>query len=370
MPNFTGQLNNNEIYNALFNMIISQTLISDRLSISHRLCEKARVDGSLYGDTKIYYSTNPLKTKPWGADAEALELLKLHRPPAPEQQAIVLNVFRQISLTLDDYLSKRAWSDEGTFYSFNSQMQVMITKTKEIYDTTTYNCFIGTNKAENQNTKQNQNFEIPARDNSDPENSKLRAQLITEQLANLEIELTDLSREYNDYKQYTSFNTTQVNIIWNSKYRNEIKYIDLPQIFHTDTLEGGLKLGSEVLPERYFGDINTEAVTGDGSSIYALHELEWGEEGEPGYAHVFASELIPEGKIAPAGESYTKNEKVICVIFIDYPPYMSAFEVGSEFWNAKSLTRNHYLTFGRNTLEHLKAYPYIRITETNPETGS
>lgn len=33
----------------------------------------------------------------------------------------------------------------------------------------------------------------------------------------------------------------------------------------------------------------------------------------------------------------------------------------TSFFNAKSLTENHYLTFGHNTLEYLKNYPMITV---------
>jgi hypothetical protein len=40
---------------------------------------------------------------------------------------------------------------------------------------------------------------------------------------------------------------------------------------------------------------------------------------------------------------------------------MSAFEVGTSFFNPKSLTENHYLTFGHNTIEYLENYPFITV---------
>ena len=33
----------------------------------------------------------------------------------------------------------------------------------------------------------------------------------------------------------------------------------------------------------------------------------------------------------------------------------------TSFFNAKSLTENHYLTFGHNSLEYLKNYPMITV---------
>ena len=61
------------------------------------------------------------------------------------------------------------------------------------------------------------------------------------------------------------------------------------------------------------------------------------------------------------GEAYKEDDKVICKVLVKLPPYMSAFEVGTSFFNPKSLTENHYLTFGHNTLEYLKNYPFITV---------
>ena len=159
MAEFNGQLRSNEIFTALYNMIISQEVFADNLGKHQTLVDKARVDGGLFGDTKLYYSTDVLKSVPWGPamgiaeQTEANNLLALHRPEPPECQAIHLDVFRQICLTVDNYLSKRAWSDEGAFSSFNSVMLGWMRETKRVYDGTLYNVFIGTTKAEGADRK-------------------------------------------------------------------------------------------------------------------------------------------------------------------------------------------------------------------------
>ena len=112
----------NEIYETLANMIISQEVFADNIGKNQTLVDKARVDGGLYGDTKLYYATDVLYSSAWGNDAEAANLLALDRAEDPEVQAIKLDVFRQIRLTVDSYLTKRAFSDEGTFASFNGVM--------------------------------------------------------------------------------------------------------------------------------------------------------------------------------------------------------------------------------------------------------
>lgn len=361
MPNFTGQLRTNEIYGALFNMIISQQVFADNIKGTYSsLVDKARVDGSLYGDTKLYFATDVLHSEPWGADEEALNLLQLHRADSPETQAIVLDVFRQISLTLDKYLSKRAWSTEGAFSSFNSVMLGWIRDTKRVYDATTYNTFLGNEIA----SGEGQNIEIDLTgveadaSLNTKEKSERRAQLIAERIANLLVDMKDVGRGYNDYGFLRSYEDEEIKIIWNSKYVNEIRKVDLPTIFHKEALVD--KFNEEILPARYFGkgiEVAEESATTDA-------ELRSGVEQSIADEHYFAGDVIPTGTTLGVGaKTYTEDADVICKVFVKLPPIMSAFEVGTSFFNPKSLTENHYLTWGHNTLEHLKNYPCITIKE-------
>lgn len=344
MAAFNGQLKSNEIFSALYNMIISQEVFADNISQHQTLVDKARVDGGLYGDTKLYYATDALKSAPWGNDAEATNLLALHRPPAPECQEIVLDQFRQICLTVDNYLTKRAWMAEGAFSSFNGVMLGWMKETKRIYDGTLYNVFIGTTKS----AKAAQNITVTA---------GADAQQIAETLANLIVAMGDYSRDFNDYGFLRSYTEGEIKVIWNSKYVNKIKKIDLPTIFHKEGLMD--KFEEEILPARYFGTVNgaqvaTSSNTGQYRSVV---------EKDYGSTHVFPGDVIPAGFVIAKGEGYLVDEKVICKVLVKLPPYMSAFEVGTSFFNPKSLTENHYLTFGYNTLEYLKNYPFITVSE-------
>ena len=74
MPAFTGTklLNPNEIFAAIYNMIISQEVFADNIyDTKSTLADKSRVDGGLYGDTKLYYSTDVLRSLEWKDDEEA-----------------------------------------------------------------------------------------------------------------------------------------------------------------------------------------------------------------------------------------------------------------------------------------------------------
>jgi hypothetical protein len=377
MPTFTGQLRTNEIYGALFNMILSQRVFADNIAgTGSELVDKARVDGSLYGDTKLYYSTDALHSKAWGNDAEATNLLQLHRAPAPQTQAIVLDVFRQVSLTLDEYLTKRAWMDEGAFASFTSVMMGWLRDTKRIYDATTYNAFFG--NCESTSAGQNINITLSAVDSDASLNSKekaeRKAQLIAQKIADLLVLLKNPSRKFNDYGHIRSYELGRIKVIWNSRYANEIRKVDLPTIFHNAGLVDKFD-GADILPEYYFGggfitisagdDSTDEGITAN-TPIYSAVEQEIHDADGNEY-EVFAGEetlLDASGILAPVDadvEVYTADPSIICKVVVELPPIMSAFEVGTSFFNPKSLTTNHYLTWGHNTLEYLKNYPMITI---------
>lgn len=365
MAAFTGQLRSNEIFSALYNMIISQEVFADNLGKHQTLVDKARVDGGLYGDTKLYYATDVLKSVAWGNDAEAANLLALHRPDAPECQAIHLDIFRQICLTVDNYLSKRAWSDEGSFSAFNSIMLGWMRETKRVYDGTLYNVFIGTTKATG--AAQTISVNLDATSAGDPlygltgvEKEQMEAMLIAQRLADLMVEMGDYSRDFNDYGNLRSYAEDGIKVIWNSKFVNKIRKIDLPTIFHKDGLMD--KFEEEVLPEKYFGDVNAAQVAAASNTGQYRSVLEKDYTVSNVVTHVFPGDVIPAGAIIAAGEGYTAPAKdVICKVLVKLPPYMSAFEVGTSFFNPKSLTENHYLTFGHNTIEYLKNYPFITV---------
>ena len=79
--------------------------------------------------------------------------------------------------------------------------------------------------------------------------------------------------------------------------------------------------------------------------------------------HLFAGDKFPVGAVVASGDGYEVDPTIIAKVMTVLPPYMSAFEVGTSFFNARSLTENHYLTFGHNSLEHLYAHPFIRVME-------
>lgn len=375
MPAFNGTLNQNEIFSAIYNMIISQQVFADNIyDTKITLADMSRVDGTLYGDTKLYYSTDVLKSIPWTNDAEAQNLLKLHRPQAPEVQSITIDQFRMIPLTIDNYLTKRAFSTEGTFSQFNSQMLSWMRDTKKVYDATLFNSFIGTHVAgmndDGKGAKQNYSITLPVEpDNVDDYNTeaynRIVAQAIAQNMADLIVDLEDVSRDYNDYGNLRSYNVNDLVFVWNSEWVNQIKKLDVPTIFHKEGLID--KFAEHVLPARYFGNINTNGgSTGSTNiTIRSLIEKDYNtvEPDQVGYdeaKHIFPGDLLPTNTAYGPNETYSEDGSIVFKVYHKNSiPFMTAFETGTEFFNPRSLTQTHYLIWGYNDLESLKNYPFI-----------
>ena len=370
----------NDIYATLGNMIISQQVFADNFGKHQTLVDKARVDGSLFGDRKLYYSVDALKTVAWLKDSEASNLLSLDRPADPKVQAIVLDKFRQIRLTVDNYLTKRAWADEGAFSSFNGVMLAQMRETKKIYDGTNFNVYIGTHEASSANVHSKS---VTLSGTND-------GQTIAQAIADLLVEMGDYSRDFNDYKYMRSYSSEDVKVVWNSKFVNKIRKVDTPTIFHREGLVD--KLDEDVIPAKYFG----VEITASNYSTYSASTPTTGkpidsDDGTyvPGSnnangclrsaveqdvtvggttTHLFPGEELPANAVVYASSEvkipcYIEDAKVICKVLVKLPPYMSAFEVATSFFNPRSLTENHYLTFGHNTINYLKNYPFITIKQ-------
>lgn len=368
MAQYNGQLNHNEIFDFIYNMIISQQVFSDNIKdTKSTLANMSRVDGSLYGDTKLYYATDVIGSIEWTDDAEAKNLLNLHRPENPECQAITIDKFRMIPLTVDNYLSKRAFATENAFSDFTSVMLGWIRETKKIYDATLFNTFVGTNETEI--GKQITEINLPAIPDGESTEAynRLVAQTIAKDFADLIVDLEDVSRDYNDYGNLRSYSSDDFVYVWNAEWVNKITKMDVPTIFHKEGLID--KFAQHTLPARYFGSVNAAGgtTTSANTSVRSLIEKDYNtvapnEVGYDAKKHVFPGDLLPANTAYGEYETYNEDADVICKIYHKRSiPFMTAFETGTSFFNPRSLTETHYLIWGYNTLEHLQNYPFITV---------
>ena len=353
MGTFTGTLKPNKIQSALFNMIISQDVIGGSIKANYNLVDKARVDGSMYGDTKLYIDTPTLVSVPWVQDsADALNLLKTFRPGAPKTQAITLDVFRQVALTKDDYLSKQAFGTEGAFTQYQSILDSRLNKTKEVYDNTTYNAFFGTVAPVKTAT-----VDISSIQATGVELTRLKAEAIAQKVADLIADMKDYGYEYTKNGFLRAFGDEDIHVVWNTAYINEIRKVSLPNIYNKEGLID--KFGEDQLPSRFFGNVvpgKVEAASNKGEYRSLIEQVISGK-------HYFAGEKIDKNVEIPAGTSYKEDSNIICKVYTKLPPYMSAFNVGTSFFNASNLSTNMYQTWGHNTLEALDSEAIVTVSE-------
>lgn len=366
---FNGHLNPNEVFGSIFNMIINQVVKAPELVDNYNFVEKFRTEGSMYGDTVLFYDQDVLSTRNWLGDAEAQNLLALERPDDPECQAVTLNRFRICKTSLDSYLTKRAWSTESAFTQFNDIVMSMVNATKKLYEVTLINAYLGTLGG----AATRADYEIPLSDITETgeEKNRLEAQMIAQYIADLIVDMKDYSRDFNDYKFMRAYSEDELMVIWNSKYVNKINKLDLPTIFNKAGLMD--KFEQNILPARYFGEIidGTSLPTGltvgtDGKiaigSTYAGSPIRTMEEDVFTSGHKFAGEELISGDKFVPGKAYIEDEDVICkVITKDTVKYMAAFETATDFFNPQSLTTSKMLIWGFSDPARLLGQPCVTV---------
>lgn len=354
---FNGTLNANEIYASIYNMIISQEVFSNPIKGGiHSLADKFKTEGSEYGDTKLFYSVQIGKVFDWNNDAEAANLLNLHRAPDPACEKVVLDTFKMIPLTVDSFLSKRAFANEYAFGQFNSVLLGTLAETKKVYEATMVNTAVGT--IETAIGKQTQEVELES--GATEEDNRLNAQEIAKKIADILVDIQDVGREYNDLSYVRAYAPEDVMFVWNADFYNKITKIDLPTIFHKDGLVD--RLGEHVLPGRYFGTVNTVSKTTGTQLTRALKAIQVGNTFYNAGDSLNGVTLVSEGEIVVP--SYDVDPNVICkIIGKDALQYMSGFETQSEFFNPRSQTTNHYVIFGHSDLQksRLSEKPWITL---------
>lgn len=382
-------LNQNIITAALFNMIISQQVFDNKVA-STELADRFRVDGTLYGDTKLYHSFDIGSPEDWLNDEEASNLLALNRNKSGKTQTITMGIYKIISITTDQYLSKQAFMGEGTFAEYTSFLTGSLRKIKRVYDRSLINSKIGTLTPSTERC----NIEITTPKGATiEETNRLEAQTIAAELCVLKADLEDNNRDFNALNYLRSYSSNELIAVWNVKKHAKLTKLDLPTIFHKDINAGG-GFTEYDLPEKWFGKPATSDLTLETSasetvtnriSISGWYDVASGTEIElvqkPSDNAVFlwAGDAVPY-----KGQQYTDyvRNKQVTVTATTLPqeyyyvvdnsiafvlvhssalPFMSGFETGTEFWNARSLTNNHYLIFGHNNLEFLEEYPRIVV---------
>lgn len=374
---FNGHLNPNEVFGSIYNMILFQEVMYPELYDNFGFVEMFRTEGGLFGDTALYYDLDVLKSRSWLGDNEAQNLLQIERPYDPECQAVVVDQFRIIKTSLDNYLTKRAWSTEGVFGTFQSIVRGMISRTKKLYDVTLVNSRLGS--AISGAARGTISVPLSGITATGEEKNRLRAQTIAQHVADLLVDMKDYSRDFNDYGFMRAYSEEDLHIVWNTSFVNEITKLDLPTIFNNKGLVD--KFEQHVLPARYFSEPTTTTnvkaasgltLVGEDVTIgesYSSADIITYVEGDfvdsskdNALVHKFIGEKLPKGATFKVGEAGFVDADVICkIITKDTFKYLAGFETGTEFFNPQSLNSSQMLIWGYSEPTRLLGQPCVTV---------
>lgn len=363
-------LNTNKVYASLQNMIISQETFGPGVRDLDGLYATRRVDGTLYGDKKLYISTDVLtsyKALP-GVGTSDYNLLTQFRPTNPVVAEIVIDQFRQIPLTTDEYLTKQAFMNEGAFSEFNGVMHSWLNKTKEVYEHTKFTLDIVTGAEAK--AKALTGISLANADMEGYDLLKWRAQELFRQIEDAVAELKEPSRDYNDNAFLRTYSIEDFDIVMPLGVMSSVRKHDLPFLF-----EGDAKPAIKEVHWKYFGTlVTTSGTTADATKRAAVEKI-FTKAANANPLHLFPGDIVPKDYVYAANEIYTPKYsarptlngafEVLLIGKQDFP-VMSAFSVGTSFFNAQTLANNQYLTFGHNDVfdAHIGEYALLKVAVT------
>lgn len=371
---YDGQLKTNAVFASLFNMIISLQVFAAGIQLGmESIYGPRKVDGTLYGDTKLYISTDALKSYPWdGTDTPGgYNLLTVKRPPAPVEEAIQIDTYRQIPVTVDDYLTKQAFESEGSFGTFNGVVLSWLQVTKDVYEHTTFTADIIVSAEDKATSLGTIDLYAPDAAFTGYDLLKWKAQELYRQIEDAMKELMEPSREYNDIGFLRNYRLEDFDIVVPLGVLSSVNKHDIPFLFTPDD-----KPIFKEVHWKYFGTINDTGATleGTNTTVRALVEKDY-TVGEV-TTHCFPGDLLPNLATYLGDETYTatyterpsiNDDITILMVHKQDYPIMSAFSVGTSFFNARRLDMNHYLTFGHNNVynAHLGERALLKMVTNN-----
>ena len=367
---FTGQLNSNEIYNALFNVRILFQKLAPQTVKRDEIVGLIEKSVGMYGDTGIVQGVDIQGTYDFGLDAEAANLLAINRNKSQKVEKFTIDQWRQTDVTNDAYISKRAFLDEGTFALFNGYIVGTLAKAMDAFESGMVKASLGTFSAIP--ASMNVSITLPAPDGTEA-TERVRAAMIKKAILDLKIKMADNSRDYNGYGFYASYDFNDFTAAWNSEYINEINALALATTFNPEFIKEATD--GRVWSPKWFGNVLTSAgtTTASNTDIYSLVEVNSDESTNfpltdtqiaGGVYRIFPGDLLPDSFSYGANEAYQVDPKVICKIFApEYVYYMTGYQQGESFYNPRSATTNHYLRKGFSPVMISKFRPFITIRE-------
>lgn len=371
-PSFTGQLNTNEIYNALFNLrILFQKLAPQTVKRDEIVSLLDKATG-MYGDTGVVQGMDIQGTYDFGMDAEAANLLAINRNKTQRVEKFVINKWRQTDVTNDAYISKRAFLDEGTFAIFNGYIVGTLSQAMDAFESGFVKASVGTYTSPI--AACTIEITMPKEDGTEA-TERIRAAKIKKAILDIKADMKDNQRKYNGYGFYSSYDWDEFTPVFSTNYMNEINALALYNTFNPEYIKQASD--GRQWTSKWFGNpVTSDGTTGTtNTTIYSL--IEQNSDGSTnfpitptqlaaGVYRIFPGDLLPDKFAYKAGEAYTVDPVVIAKVFApEYVYYMTGYEQGESFYNPRSATTNHYLRKGFSDVQVSQFRPFITIKEVN-----
>ena len=372
-PAFTGALNSNEIYNALFNLRILFQKLAPQTVKRDRIVSFVEKATGMYGDTGVLQGMDIQGTYEFGLDAEASKLLAINRNQSQKVEKFTIDKWRQTDVTNDAYISKRAFLDEGAFAVFNGYLVGTLSQAMDAFESGWVKTGIGTYTSPV--AAMNINIELPEADGTEA-TERIRAAKIKKAILDIKADMADNQRKYNGYGFYSSYDWDDFTPIFSTAYTNEINALALYSTFNPEYIKEAS--GGFQWTPKWFGTVNASAgqTPASNATVYSLIEINsdgtdnfplTSTQIEANTYRIFPGDLLPSAFDYEADTTYTVAPKTIAKIFApEYVYYMTGYQQGESFYNPRSATTNHYLRKGYSNVYVSKFRPFITLTEANP----
>ena len=191
MTNFTGTLNVNAVYAALYNAYRIMGTLGDQLEGLNDRAGEFKIDGGQYYDQLKWTFSDVLPSREFDPD-DTNVLAPEAKAPLKEQKMVVDKV-RTIGLYMPtSFLTKQAWMSSSYFDEFQGVVESQIGKTRKLYDQRITDVYIGTAET----SIGNQSITITLPTNEDPEKeARLRSQLMARTVARTKGKIKDSTRD-------------------------------------------------------------------------------------------------------------------------------------------------------------------------------
>lgn len=366
---FTRTMNANSVYGELTNLVNFFRLFDFDVT-GNSIVDKCKVDGFMYGDTRLYRSFDVDGTYNF-SQIGASGLLAEAWMENMAEQSIVLNKQRQTTIMTAALMEKQAWDSDGAFSNFTTLLLDIINKNKRLFETGYVLTFLATMTPNSTVTVDMTDLAVPTSASELESYNRIFSQRAATVLADFYYEAKDNRRDLNGYGYIRSYDMSKAQLVWNYKFINKFKY-DTTNVFHKDDLLDEFMKGT-VVTSNYISDvakINAAAVTVSSANSYvSLIEFTTGADPDllpvpEGEQRIYPGNFVPVGTVMDEGTCYQVDND--CIGYIFFPealPFMTGYEVKTSFEDADKLRKKDYITWAYNTLEYLKEFPFVKIVQ-------